>query len=118
VLVGFGTHRGTVIASDLWGGPVRRIAVPPARPDSVEGLLHDAVPDGDSLFIFGHHGGSTWSGEVRGHRAIGVVYRPQRERFGNYVPTILHRRYDAFIHCDHSTALNPLHQFEHARALS
>jgi hypothetical protein len=25
----------------------------------------------------------------RGHRAIGVVYRPEYERFGNYVPLIL-----------------------------
>jgi erythromycin esterase len=28
------------------------------------------------------------------------------------VPTILDQRYDAFIHCDHSEALRPLHQFE------
>src|SRR5256885_12281581 len=28
----------------------------------------------------------------RGHRAIGVVYDPERERYGNYVPTILPER--------------------------
>ena len=33
--------------------------------------------------------------EWRGHRAIGVVYRPQYEQYGNYVPTSLPRRYDA-----------------------
>jgi erythromycin esterase-like protein len=114
VLVGFGTHRGSVIASDFWGGPVRRMTVPAARPESTEAMLHEAVPDEDSLFTFPHGGNSAWSGEVRGHRAIGVVYRPHRERFGNYVPTVLDRRYDAFIHCDHTTALNPLHHFEPA----
>ncbi|MFO8150225.1 MAG: erythromycin esterase family protein, partial [Trueperaceae bacterium] len=45
----------------------------------------------------------------RGHRAIGVVYDPRSERYGNYVPTDLPRRYDAFIHVDESRALHPLH---------
>lgn len=111
VLIGFGTHRGSVVASDFWGGPVRRMPVPEARPGSVEDLLHEAVPDGDSLLLFP---GSSWASQVRGHRAIGVVYHPRRERMGNYVPTILDQRYDAFVHCDHTTALRPLHQVEFA----
>ena len=36
--------------------------------------------------------------EERGHRAIGVVYHPDLEHLGNYVPTVLSRRYDAFIY--------------------
>jgi erythromycin esterase-like protein len=112
VLIGFGTNRGSVIASDFWGGPVRRMQVPQARAGSVEDLLHQAVPDADSLFVFSD---SSWASYVRGHRAIGVVYHPRTERSGNYVPTILDRRYDAFVHCDHSAALHPLHQFEHAQ---
>jgi len=43
------------------------------------------------------------------HRAIGVVYDPRRERWGNYVPTVLGRRYDAFLYFDDTTALHPLH---------
>jgi erythromycin esterase-like protein len=116
VAVGFGTHRGSVIASAKWGGPVCHLPVPAARRGSVEALLHEAAPDVDSLYVFSHGGDSAWSGEVRGHRAIGVVYRPERERFGNYVPTVLHRRYDAFIHCDQTSALSPLHHFERAEA--
>ena len=42
------------------------------------------------------------------HRAVGVVYRPQAERWGNYVPTVLGRRYDAFCWFDQSRALTPL----------
>jgi hypothetical protein len=32
----------------------------------------------------------------KGQRAIGVVYNPQYEKYGNYVPTNLSSRYDAF----------------------
>jgi erythromycin esterase-like protein len=44
-----------------------------------------------------------------GHRAIGVVYNPLYEQYGNYVPTILPLRYDAFIFLDKTRALYPLH---------
>ncbi|MFH8487761.1 erythromycin esterase family protein [Streptomyces longisporoflavus] len=40
---------------------------------------------------------------------MGVVYRPSRERWGNYVATRLARRYDAFLYLDRTTALTPLH---------
>ena len=40
VLVGFGTHRGTVIAGDDWGAPMHRMRVPSAREGSFEDVLH------------------------------------------------------------------------------
>jgi len=42
------------------------------------------------------------------NRAIGVVYHPERERRGNYVPTVLGRRYDAFLWFDETMALRPV----------
>ncbi len=45
----------------------------------------------------------------RGNRAIGVVYNPEYEMFGNYVPTIISNRYDAFLFIDETQALHPLH---------
>ncbi|MGC3945098.1 MAG: erythromycin esterase family protein [Chryseolinea sp.] len=42
-----------------------------------------------------------------GHRAIGVVYNPANER-GNYVPSIVARRYDALIYIEKTKALHPL----------
>src|SRR5690606_13150875 len=48
VLVGFGSHRGTVIAGRSWGAPMMRLPVEDARPDSWEGILHDALGE-DSL---------------------------------------------------------------------
>jgi erythromycin esterase-like protein len=41
-----------------------------------------------------------------GHRAIGVVYRPKHEHFGNYVPSKIPYRYNAFIYLDETTS-NP-----------
>lgn len=43
-----------------------------------------------------------------GHRAIGVVYNPQLEHLENYVPSIIPKRYDAFLFIDTSQALHPL----------
>jgi erythromycin esterase-like protein len=115
VLVGFGSHHGSVIASDRWGGPVRTMAVPPARPGSVEGRLHQAGAGADGMLLFGLDGtDTTWSERPLEHRAIGVVYHPERERRGNYVSTILAGRYDAFLHVDETTALHPLHLVEPA----
>jgi erythromycin esterase-like protein len=37
-----------------------------------------------------------------------VVYNPEHERFGNYVPSILPERYDAFIFIDETNALHPI----------
>jgi erythromycin esterase len=109
-LVGFGTHRGTVIAGAAWGEPMERMRVPVARDGSLEDLLHRAVK-GDGLFVFdgSPNGGIAGFDQPLDHRAIGVVYDPAAERFGNYVPTIVPRRYDAFVFVDESHAVDPLH---------
>ena len=110
VLVGFGTHRGTVIAGAEWGEPMERMRIPVARDASLEDLLHRAVK-GDGLFIFDgtRDGGIPELDQPLDHRAIGVVYDPGAERFGNYVPTIMPCRYDAFLYIDESRAVDPLH---------
>jgi erythromycin esterase-like protein len=41
--------------------------------------------------------------------AIGVVYRPKHEHFGNYVPSKIPYRYNAFIYLDETSALHPIH---------
>jgi erythromycin esterase len=109
VLVGFGSHRGTVVAAESWGSPTRRMTVPEARSGSTEALLHRALDDDAALFVFPDQL-PDWAAEERSHRAIGVVYRPDAERWGNYVPTVLGRRYDAFLWFDETRALAPLTQ--------
>ncbi|MBZ9645618.1 erythromycin esterase family protein [Streptomyces sp. PSKA30] len=117
VLVGFGSFEGTVMAADFWGARLRVMRVPPARDRSLEHRLHQALPRQQALFVFPPDDrpagqaeeGRPWFQQEHDHRAIGVVHRPARERRGNYVPTCLADRYDAFCHLDHTTALTPLH---------
>jgi len=108
VLVGFGSFSGSVIAGREWGAPMERMPVPPAREGSWEDLLHEAGA-GNRLIIFADGKPSEAFREARGHRAIGVVYDPAYEAFGNYVPTVLPERYDAFLYLDETEALRPLH---------
>lgn len=111
VLVGFGTHRGTVIAAEEWGAPMQRMRVPAARHETFEEAMHDAAV-GDALLLFDREsddGGVPGLDEPIGHRAIGVVYDPGAERWGNYVPTLVAQRYDAFLYIDETRAVDPLH---------
>jgi erythromycin esterase-like protein len=111
VLAGFGSYQGSVIAGSVWEAPMERMDVPPARPDSWEDVLHRTGTSDRLLLLDGlrDHDGSL---AERGHRAIGVVYHPEYERFGNYVPTVLPRRYDAFLFLDETQALHPLHEVQ------
>lgn len=108
VLVGFGSHRGTVIAGDEWGAPMEVMKVPEAREKTWEDILHKSGETDKLIILDTVKTDPDWLRE-RGHRAIGVVYHPDRERFGNYVPTVLPERYDAFIYIDETKALHPLH---------
>ena len=108
VLVGFGGHRGSVIAASAWGAQMQRMVVPAARSGSLEALLHEEVGE-DALFVFPGGARPRWLDQRLDHRAIGVVYRPERERCGNYVPTVLGERYDAFLFLEETRALQPLH---------
>ena len=107
VIVGFGTNRGSVIAGDAWDAPMQRMKVPPAREGSWDDLLYHLSQE-DQLLIFDRGGSDDLLLDERGHRAIGVVYRPQYEAYGNYVPTILPRRYDALLYIRETEALRPL----------
>ena len=106
VLVGAGSNRGRVIAAHAWGTPHEAMAVPAARAGSHEAILH-RTGRARALFVFPDRH-STWLETWLGHRAIGVVYRPELEHMGNYVPTVLGSRYDAFWFFDETRALRPL----------
>lgn len=108
VLVGFSSYAGSVIAGEEWGAPMEEMEVPPARDGSWEALLHHAF-DGDRMILMDRAEHPREMVEPRGHRAIGVVYDPDAEKWGNYVSTVLPFRYDALLHLDRTRALRPLH---------
>lgn len=108
--VGFGTATGTVLAARSWGGPREVMVTPAPRPDSLEAALV-AAGDGDRLLLLDRASPDLEALHNRlPHRAIGVIFHPDRERFANYVPTRLAQRYDAFIFLPRTRALEPLHE--------
>jgi erythromycin esterase len=121
VLVGFGTYKGSVIAAREWGEKMERMYVPSAVEGSWDSLLHEQSNGSNSLLVFKEQDSKKYKEQLlseeeirtkRSQRAIGVVYNPAYERYGNYVPTLLTKRYDAFLHIDETHALHPLHMPE------
>jgi len=115
-LVGFGSYQGTVIAGDEWGAPMQELDVPPAREGSIEHALHRQSSQDRYLLFSDPVLQEQYEDEIH-HRAIGVVYNPQHERYGNYVPSVMARRYDAFIYIDQTQALHPLHMQPHSEKM-
>jgi erythromycin esterase len=107
-LVGFGSYRGSVVAGQSWGAAMQVMNVPRARTGSWEDIFHRAGGQ-NRLLLSGDMTVFDDVYEMRGHRAIGVVYDPQSDHYNNYVPSVLPRRYDAFLFVDDSTALAAMH---------
>jgi len=107
--IGFASHHGTVVAANRWDAPARVLPLPPARNGSIEDLLMAALPEPALLDLPAPDRQPQWLRERYGHRAVGVVYDPDQERWGNYVPTVLGDRYDALLWLPKTQALRPLH---------
>jgi erythromycin esterase-like protein/predicted phosphoribosyltransferase len=106
--IGFSTSTGTVTAAHDWDQPARRYQVRPGLPGSWEELLH-ATGMGNFLFDIPKSG--VLADELRQprlQRAIGVIYRPETERFSHYFEVRLPDQFDALIHLDVTSALQPL----------
>jgi erythromycin esterase len=105
---GFGSYQGSVVAGKKWGAPFEVMPVPRATHGSWEELLHDECKGENALLLSAELKGTVARTQTFGHRAIGVVYRPEFEQFGNYVPSLMAERYDAFLFLDQTRALHPL----------
>lgn len=105
VLVGFTTDHGRVTAASDWGGPAERKHVRPALPGSYEALFHEARV-GQFLLPLGAR--LPCLSAPRLERAIGVIYRPQTERVSHWFDAELLAQFDAVVHIDRTSALEPL----------
>jgi erythromycin esterase-like protein len=110
-LIGFGTHTGTVAAADDWDEPMKVKQVRPSLPDSYERASHDSeVP----RFLLDLREGEVGRDlrealmEPKLERFIGVIYRPETERWSHYSHAILPRQFDAYVWFDESSAVTPL----------
>ena len=109
-LIGFGTHRGTVLAADEWDEPGQVMAVNASRPDSYEALCHEA---GLPSFLIDLRSGRNEAArrqlqEPRLERFIGVIYRPRTELQSHYARASLPDQFDGFVWFDETRAVSPL----------
>ena len=108
VLIGFSTHHGWVTAASQWDEPAHRKRVVEGLPGSWEDIFHQA---GVKRFLLRLRGNEPLRASVaprRLQRAIGVIYRHDTERQSHYFHTRLAEQFDAVIHMDETTALEPL----------
>jgi len=106
--IGFSTYRGTVAAADDWGDPARRMRVRPALSGSYEELLHGVGEEAYWLNLRDINEATTLLRQERLQRAIGVIYRPETERWSHYFHATLPEQFDAMLHFDETSALVPL----------
>ena len=105
VLIGFTTYTGTVTAASDWGGAAERKRVRPALAGSYEELFHEV---GVPRFLLPLGDDTATEVLPRLERAIGVVYRPATERISHYFEARLAGQFDAVVHVDETTAVEPL----------
>ncbi|HMJ66151.1 MAG TPA: erythromycin esterase family protein [Candidatus Binatia bacterium] len=108
VLIGFTTYTGSVTAASDWGAPAERKRVRPALRDSYEDLFHNLKLPAFLLDMRDDADVHTELRERRLERAMGVIYRPETERFSHYFEAALSDQFDAVIHYDETQAVEPL----------
>ena len=109
LLTGFGTYTGQTLAGRQWGQAMLELTLPPAVSGSFEARLHHSMPGDFFLVMNPQLRQHPYIGEQSGHRAAGVVYNPEHEHMGNYVPSIPGSRYDVFIFFEKTSALRFVH---------
>jgi erythromycin esterase-like protein len=110
-LIGFGTHTGTVAAADDWDEPMRVKQVRPSLEGSHERMSHDSGVSRFMLDLRTEEIGRELRealGEERLERFIGVIYRPETERWSHYSECVLHQQFDAWVWFDETEAVTPL----------
>lgn len=108
VLVGLSTYEGAVTAAPGWGEPATTMRMAPAREDATEALLHATGPANLLLVTGADARVDAALRATRLQRAIGAIYRPETELVHHYVFADATRQFDALIHLDTTSALEPL----------
>ena len=107
-LTGFTTFTGTVAAAHDWDRPPTVMSVRPALPDSYERVFHESRTPRFLLSLPADTRATRMLRTPRLERAIGVVYRPETERISHYFYARLPDQFDAAIHIDVTSAVEPL----------
>jgi erythromycin esterase-like protein len=108
VLTGFTTYRGTVMAAPSWGAAPVRYTLPAAATGSYADLFHRTGRSDFLLVLRGQAALAEPLATARRQRAVGVVFDPDRESEANYFAAKLAEQFDAVVHVDQTTAVDPL----------
>src|SRR3546814_12086523 len=93
MLIGFGTHTGTVAAATDWDAPMEVKAVRPSLSDSYERVSHDSEVKEFLLDLRGADEGLRHMlEEPRLERLIGDCYPPEPQRWRQYAQALLERK--------------------------
>lgn len=107
-LIGFSTYQGFVTAAYEWDAPAEHKCVNPGMAGSYEELFHHLKYKNFLLDLNDNKQIEHYFHTPRLQRAIGVIYRPETERYSHYFFTHLPYQFDCVIHFDETTAVQPL----------
>ncbi|MGQ3888946.1 erythromycin esterase family protein [Legionella sp. CNM-1927-20] len=107
-LLGFSTYEGFVTAASDWDKPAECKKIVPGLAGSYEELFHQLNYKDFILYLPGNEQLKHFLKIPRLQRAIGVIYRPETERFSHYFFTRLPYQFDCLIHFDKTNALQEL----------
>ena len=109
-LIGFGTHAGTVACASDWDAPMEVKPVKPSLPGSYERLAHESGRERFLLDLRSQADTQLRQALLRPRleRFIGVIYRPETERWSHYAECALPEQFDGYVWFDATSAVTPL----------
>ncbi|KAF9341753.1 hypothetical protein BGZ91_002697 [Linnemannia elongata] len=107
VIIGCGTHTGTVAAANDWDGKMEVMKVVPSLEDSYERVMFNSGVPRFLLDLNRHKELTQLLMKPRLERFIGVIYRPATERWSHYSKAVLPKQMDAYVWFQESNAVVP-----------
>jgi erythromycin esterase-like protein len=108
-LIGFSTYQGYVTAASDWDAPAEQKTINPGLEGSYEDLFHQLKFKNFLLDLNNYDDQlENYLQISRLQRAIGVIYRPETERYSHYFFTHLPYQFDSIIHLDQTSAVQPM----------
>lgn len=106
--LGFSTYSGTVLAADEWGESPQVKFLNKALPGSYEELFHNLSSNNFAFIMKNNPKLQKLLSSPRLQRAVGVIYKPETERWSHYYNAELAHQFDAILHIDTSRAIKEI----------
>lgn len=100
-IVGSGFYKGTILSAKSWGAAAENIQVVPAKKGSWEEMIH-STNGVDEILL---------SSDLKSNKQVGTWIQQRSIGVANsvtYIPSVIPRRYDAFVYFETTHPLHPL----------